>query len=294
MTRRYEVSAVNAVLCGQAEMLVSLLYPERLVAINGREIRIGRRGSLAVDRRKGVFYDNEAAGGGDMLALVMHARGCGFRDALEWADGFLGGRYTPLVRHAAYVSDTKERERNRKRTERARRIWAECCPIHGTLAEQYLREQRGITIDPPPSLRFHPGLPYARDPRLNFPALVAAVQNVDRKIIGVQATYLDPKTGNKIALYGLPARLSIGVVKGGAVRLARVQERLPWWIPTTNVLRSSNMRPGCRASRRKRSPGWTFARHRARYPLASGKPSSTILGYFWTVSPGRRQGMAGT
>jgi len=216
----YDPATINAALLDQVDTLIPSLYPGHPVKFTIREARVGRRGSLAIDRRKGVFYDNEAGTGGDIIALVQHALGYNFKTALEWAGDFVGAGYIPPERRPARALNIKEYERVRRRVENARRIWRESVTINGTLAAGYLREHRGIAIALPPSLRFHSCLPYARDPHLQFPAMVAAVQNINREIIGVQATYLDPDTGKKIALDNLPARLSLGAVKGGAVRLS--------------------------------------------------------------------------
>lgn len=218
---------INASLLDRLDVVISALYPERRATVTSREIRLGRHGSLAIDRSRGMFFDHEAGTGGDMIALVQHAKGCDFKAALEYGSALLGGQH---VIHKKIIKPTvcepREQELTFRRMEKARRIWRECSPVTGTLAERYLREHRGITLMLPLSLRFHPSLPYARDPRLSFPALVAAVQGVSREIIGIHSTFLNPETGNKIALDNLPARLSIGVVKGGAVRLAPVNERL--------------------------------------------------------------------
>ena len=51
---------------------------------NARELRYGRRGSLAVKLRQGTFYDHEAGIGGGVIDLVKHVRGGDDRDALDW------------------------------------------------------------------------------------------------------------------------------------------------------------------------------------------------------------------
>src|SRR5262245_23591822 len=54
---------------------------------------------------------------------------------------------------------------------RALELWAECQPLTGTLAEQYLRRERKITLPLPETvLRFHPRCPF--DHRHYVPALV--------------------------------------------------------------------------------------------------------------------------
>jgi len=87
-------------------------------------------------------------------------------------------------------------------------IWGNASCAVGSTVERYLRA-RGITIAPPPSLRCVGG---------TEPAMVAAVQPPDRRIIAVQVTRLDP-TGERKAQVPLP-RLTVGALGDGAVRLA--------------------------------------------------------------------------
>jgi hypothetical protein len=98
--------------------------------------------------------------------------------------------------------------------ERALSLWRSAEPIIGTKAHDYLRA-RGIMIDPPPSLRFVPALAYM--PRISLPAMIAAFQNHDRRVIAAQITFLDPRGDRKVQ--GAMPRKTIGKMRGGAVRL---------------------------------------------------------------------------
>lgn len=216
-------SVLNEGLCDKVEHLVPLLCPERPLLVTSKELRIGRHGSMTINRQKGVFYDHELGTGGDMLSLIQHARGCGFREAVKWASRFLGSYYTISAKLPNVQRSPQQYGEQRVR--KAHLIWQSCAPVEGTVAERYLQEQRGLRLPIPRSVRFHPQLSYARNAMLHFPALVAVVQNSARQIIGVQATYLTNE-GKKIEKEHCPARLSIGVVKGGAVRLSLLQEKL--------------------------------------------------------------------
>jgi len=109
--------------------------------------------------------------------------------------------------------------------EAARRLWAMSQPIHGTLAETYLR-QRGITdLRDCGSLRFHPHCWYRTDeddqpntPNA-FPALIAAVSNDDGTLTGVHRTWLDPNGSGK-APVATPRR-AMGNLLGNGVRFGR-------------------------------------------------------------------------
>lgn len=106
--------------------------------------------------------------------------------------------------------------------EAARRLWVMSHPIHGTLAETYLR-QRGITdLRDCGALRFHPNCWYRPDaddlPGIPgaFPALIAAVRNEGRTLTGVHRTWLDPD-GNGKAPVATPRR-AMGNLLGNGVR----------------------------------------------------------------------------
>lgn len=100
-----------------------------------------------------------------------------------------------------------------KREAQALACWREASPVHGTIAEAYLRG-RGITCALPDSLRFHPACWHPSGKR--FPALVAMVEGGDR--LAVHRTYL--RSDGRGKAEAEPARAMLGTVAGGAVRLA--------------------------------------------------------------------------
>jgi hypothetical protein len=81
---------------------------------------------------------------------------------------------------------------------------------------------RRLTIDPPPTLRFVPALAYM--PRISLPAMIAAFQTHDRRVIAVQVTYLDPHGDRKAQ--GATPRKTIGKMHDGAVRLGQAGDVL--------------------------------------------------------------------
>ena len=92
-------------------------------------------------------------------------------------------------------------------------------PISGTIAEAYLR-RRGITALPAGgSLRFHPRCYYRPDadaPTETWPALIAAVTDLDGRITGAHRTWLDP-SGRDKAPIDTPRR-AMGHLLGHGVR----------------------------------------------------------------------------
>lgn len=98
-------------------------------------------------------------------------------------------------------------------------LWRDGEPVTGTLGERYLKA-RGIS-QAPPSLRFLPAYEHI-ERRVYLPALVAAVQASDRRVVAVQVTMLDPR-GDRKAQVRFP-RKTFGRMHDGAVRLGPVDE----------------------------------------------------------------------
>ena len=96
-------------------------------------------------------------------------------------------------------------------------------PIRGTLAETYLRS-RGITdLRGAGALRFHPRCYYRADehaPLEIWPALLAAVTDLNGTITGLQRTWL-ARDGSDKALIATPRR-AIGHLLGNGVRFGAV------------------------------------------------------------------------
>ena len=158
--------------------------------------------------RAGKFCDAADGTHGDLLDLIALNRGLGFRAALDEARGFLS-LPVPPVRQVAPPVPTNS-------SEAARRLFAASRPIRGTLAERYL-QSRGISLPADVSvLRFHPRCFY-RGPagRETWPALIAAVTDLDGAITGVHRTWLDPG-GGKAPLE--QPRRAMGRLAGNAVR----------------------------------------------------------------------------
>lgn len=84
--------------------------------------------------------------------------------------------------------------------EAARRLIRMSQAIHGTLVQAYLRE-RGITdLRGTGSLHYHPRCYYRPDehsPTQTWPAMIAAVTDLDGKITGAHRTWLDPRRRDK-------------------------------------------------------------------------------------------------
>lgn len=119
--------------------------------------------------------------------------------------------------------DGAERERRRaedrreleRRIAEAREIWRTAKPIAGTAAAVYLR-RRGITISPPPTLRYADLRHHATG--LVLPAMVAAVQDPEGRVTAVHRTYLKSDGGGKAEISA--PKMALGPIAAGAVRLS--------------------------------------------------------------------------
>jgi putative DNA primase/helicase len=98
-------------------------------------------------------------------------------------------------------------------------IWLAASPATGSVVESYLRH-RGITLPVPASLRCGSRLHLDR---YDMPAMVAAVQRPDGKIVAAQTTLLT--TAGKKATVSIP-RITTGALGAGAVRLAKAGDVL--------------------------------------------------------------------
>ncbi len=170
--------------------------------------------SLAVTPSAGLFYCHACQVGGDVIDFVMMVSRVGFADACEW---LVGGNFTcPQEVQDTTVEAAARRLRNR---DIARSEWRAAVPVAGTVASLYLAS-RGIAGSVPASIRFgHVPRWYDHEknregPRLS--AMLSACQDVDGRITGLQRLYLD-REGRK--RFGSSPRLSLGQIRGGALRL---------------------------------------------------------------------------
>lgn len=190
-----------------------------LQAIAGAQVRLHRSGNewkgccpFHADRSPSftIFADGErfhcfgCGTSGDVLDYIMRLYGLGMVDAARR----LGAGDLPKVD----LPKLPPADRATRDAE-ALEIWERSIPAAGTLAESYLGF-RGIFPQFPPDIRFS-RLPYGKSTPL--PCLVAAVRDVAGDVTGIQRIYL---RGDGRGKANLPkAKLSLGTVAGGAIRL---------------------------------------------------------------------------
>jgi hypothetical protein len=184
----------------------------------GRSLFVRLDGPEAGRGAAGKWTDAATGEHGDLLDLIARARGLdNLRDVLDEARRFLSlptpQRPEPRAPVAAGSPDA------------ARRLFHAGQPITGTLAETYLRA-RGITyLDDVPALRFHPRCYYRADetaPVETWPAMLAAVTDLDGTITGVHRTWL-ARDGSGKAPIAAPRR-AMGRLLGNGVRFGDARD----------------------------------------------------------------------
>jgi len=225
------------------------------------------RFSINIDRHVWLCRHGCSEVGADGIGLVRLVLACDFRAALDYLVGAADIRPDPEVearrkreRDQRNRAQAAEAERHRMRA-----IWDECRPAGGTLVEDYL-EARGIRMHwldrCPPSLRFHPALPYMAQNHQGSgewielhrgPAMVAAVTDLDNRICAVHRTWIDPtrpKGKAVICKDGAPQDVKKvwGHKKGCAIRLGGIGDRttlvMGEGIETTLTARVAWAQPG--------------------------------------------------
>jgi len=184
----------------------------------GRSLFVRLHGPDAGRGAAGKWTDAATGEHGDLLDLIARARGLdSLRDALDEARWFLSLSVPPRREpHAPVAAGSPDA---------ARRLFHAGQPIKGTLAETYLRA-RGITyLDDLPALRFHPRCYYRADenaPVETWPAMLAAVTDLDGTITGVHRTWL-ARDGSGKAPIATPRR-AMGRLLGNGVRFGVVND----------------------------------------------------------------------
>ncbi|MGJ8530799.1 MAG: DUF7146 domain-containing protein [Alphaproteobacteria bacterium] len=193
----------------------------------GRSMFVRLNGPTSGKGAAGKWTDAATGEHGDLLDIIREScRLVDFDDVATEARRFLSLpqpelQTSPKPRPASAPTGSPES---------ARRLFAMAQPIAGTLAETYLRE-RGITgLHGTGSLRFHPRCYYRPDQHSateTWPALIAAVTDLDGSITGAHRTWLDPYGFTEAALGKAPIdtpRRAMGHLLGHGVRFGIAQD----------------------------------------------------------------------
>jgi hypothetical protein len=189
----------------------------------GRSLYVRLHGPNSGPGAAGKWTDAATGEHGDLLDLIALNRDLScLADAIDEARSFLA-----LPRPCEPSCQTPPLRAPTGSSEAARRLFGAGRPIPRTPAETYLRA-RGITAPLDwPALRYHPSVYYRETGDAPFeiwPALLAAVTDLDGRITGIQRTWLDPRHPIKAPL--ADPRRALGHLLGNGVRLGRATETL--------------------------------------------------------------------
>jgi hypothetical protein len=183
----------------------------------GRSMFVRLQGPESGKGAAGKWTDAATGEHGDLLDVI--GASCGlvaFRDIANEARRFLG------LRRSDPEPETTNRRLAPTRTgspESALRLFAMATPIAGTIVEAYLCNRAVTALHETGSLRFHPRCYYRPDensPPEFWPAMIAAVTDLNGRITGAHRTWLDP-SGRDKAPVDSPRR-AMGDLLGNAVR----------------------------------------------------------------------------
>ena len=198
----------------------------------GRSLYVRLHGGQDGRGRAGKWTDGATGQHGDLLDIIRESLGLqDFRDVADEARRFLSlphsdPRSAPdRDRSRAFSHDTSGQASGN--AEAARRLRAMSRPIAGTLAETWLRHRDLTRLPDLSSLRFHPNCYYRADadtPTQTWPAMIAAVTDLDGRVTGIHRTWL-ARDGKGKAPVAMPRR-AMGDLLGHAVRFGAVSDVL--------------------------------------------------------------------
>lgn len=183
--------------------------------------------SFSVNADRGFYHCFGCGLHGDVIDFVQAIEGIEFREAVERLTGALGDSQTRerLVRQAKTARQEAVHRgslEDARKAKKARDILKASKLADSTYVATYLRS-RYITRRIPPSIWFHPSLTHGPT-GLRFPAMVAALKDSNRQIVGIHRTYLLPDGSGKARVSS--PKMALGRISGAAVRLATATEMI--------------------------------------------------------------------
>jgi hypothetical protein len=187
----------------------------------GRSMFVRLSGPESGRGAAGHWTDAASAEYGDLLDVIRES--CGLVDFRDVADE--ARRFLSLPRAEPYGAPKPVRTPVPAGSpEAARRLFAMSRPIRGTLVATYLRNRGIKAVHDAGALRFHPRCyyrPEEHSPTETWPAMIAAVTDLDGRITGAHRTWLDPNGFDAVRLGKAPIdtqRKAMGGLLGHAVR----------------------------------------------------------------------------
>lgn len=178
------------------------------------------------DSAKGVagkWQDPATGEHGDLLDVIRESLGLvDFTDVVEEARRFLS---LPHPEPKLVTRGPRTPPAPSGSSEAARRLWRMTQPIMGSVAESYLRKRGIADLRGTGSLRFHPNCywrPEGEGPTETWPAMIAAVTDLNGRITGAHRTWLARDGSAKAPVD--PPRKAMGDLLGNAVRIGDAKD----------------------------------------------------------------------
>ena len=177
------------------------------------------------DSAKGVagkWSDPATGEHGDLLDVIRESLGLSdFADVAEEARRFLS---LPHPEPEPVTFRARTPPVHSGSSEAAHRLWRMTQPITGSVAEAYLRKRGIADLRGAANLRFHPNCywrPEGDGPTETWPAMIAAVTDLNGKVTGAHRTWLARDGSAKAPID--PPRKAMGDLLGNAVRFGEAQ-----------------------------------------------------------------------
>lgn len=171
----------------------------------------------------GKWQDSATGEYGDLLDVIRDSLGLiDFADVADEARRFLS---LPHPEPEPQSRQSRTPPAPSGPSEAARRLWRITQPLVGSLAETYLRGRRITDLRGTADLRFHPNCywrPEGDGPTETWPAMIAAVTDLDGRITGAHRTWLMRDGSGKAPVD--PPRKAMGDLLGHAVRFGNAQD----------------------------------------------------------------------
>ncbi len=199
------------------------------------ELRFGNKGSLKVDINSGNGHwrDYETGESGNIFTLIQREKSLSFKESVRYLADLLQIRAevavlsTPKPLPRKEVSNDKAQD-IASRLNAVSELQMKSSPVEGTLAETYLRQERGIKGELTPDLRYIPkGITFTyRDERktINYPCFAAFGRNEEGRLRSVQLTRLNDQGTRALTPEGEKLnKLHYGIAGGSFVTLQEDQ-----------------------------------------------------------------------
>lgn len=163
--------------------------------------------------------------GADIFSVLQNTLGCTFPEALKMVDEALNGYSLPPASKSTKAKTATDYSVELKNLEKIK----EKTQVAGEKVNRYFKF-RGLSIDIPPSIRFHPDLPYWEKGKClgNFPAIVYRYTTIYNELAGLGYIYLS-NDGDGKAPVKSPKKNSkkcVASLNGSVIRLFNINNNM--------------------------------------------------------------------